>query len=63
MANFVDKVIAKNAVAVFSKTYCPYCVKAKKVLSKYEINSIEIVELETKLKNANEKKDEFKEKY
>jgi glutaredoxin 3 len=46
MSQFVDPIIAGNKVAVFSKTYCPYCVKAKNVLSKYEINSIKIVELD-----------------
>ncbi len=46
MAEFVDKIVAKNAVAVFSKTYCPYCVKAKNVLSKYDIKNIQIVELD-----------------
>jgi len=28
----VDDAIAKNPVMVFSKSYCPYCVKAKKAL-------------------------------
>jgi glutaredoxin 3 len=46
MAQFVDQIIAGNKVAVFSKTYCPYCVKAKNVLAKYDINGIRIVELD-----------------
>ncbi|KAI5116333.1 hypothetical protein M0805_002578 [Coniferiporia weirii] len=33
---FVDNAIATNRVAVFSKSYCPYCSKAKGLLkSKY----------------------------
>ncbi|BFY97246.1 hypothetical protein BsWGS_00286 [Bradybaena similaris] len=31
----VDGTIANNKVAIFSKTGCPYCEKAKKTLSKY----------------------------
>ncbi|OQS03287.1 adiponectin receptor protein [Thraustotheca clavata] len=32
-AAFVQKALAENGVTVFSKTYCPYCTKAKNVLS------------------------------
>lgn len=28
---FVDSTIANNPVVIFSKTYCPYCIKAKAV--------------------------------
>ena len=31
----VDSKIAGRKVMVFSKTYCPFCSKAKKVLKKY----------------------------
>ncbi|KAF4671217.1 hypothetical protein FOL47_001663 [Perkinsus chesapeaki] len=30
---FVDSEIAGNKVVVFSKSYCPFCTKAKKALS------------------------------
>ncbi|KAH7031787.1 putative GRX1-glutaredoxin [Linnemannia elongata] len=30
----VDAIIAENAIVVFSKSYCPYCTKAKKLLEK-----------------------------
>ncbi|KDO23111.1 glutaredoxin [Saprolegnia parasitica CBS 223.65] len=30
---FVQDALAKNGVTVFSKTYCPYCTKAKNVLT------------------------------
>ncbi|KAG0290242.1 hypothetical protein BGZ97_006220 [Linnemannia gamsii] len=29
----VDAIIAKNAIVVFSKSYCPYCTKAKNLLA------------------------------
>ena len=28
----IKSTIAENAVVVFSKSYCPYCVKAKQAL-------------------------------
>lgn len=31
VANFVREAIAKDAVVIFSKSYCPYCTMAKKV--------------------------------
>ncbi|XP_074596860.1 glutaredoxin-1-like [Brevipalpus obovatus] len=34
---FVDEAISKHKVCVFSKTYCPYCKKAKEIISKYKI--------------------------
>lgn len=34
---FVDSVLTKYAVAVFSKTTCPYCTKAKNALSSFEL--------------------------
>ncbi|KAF9924634.1 hypothetical protein FBU30_005430 [Linnemannia zychae] len=30
----VDAIIADNAIVVFSKSYCPYCIKAKNLLTK-----------------------------
>ncbi|OQV23795.1 putative Uncharacterized monothiol glutaredoxin F10D7.3 [Hypsibius exemplaris] len=42
-----DKIKA-NKVMVFSKSYCPYCKKAKNVLAKYSIDksSFEVMELD-----------------
>ena len=34
---FVDTTIKSKKVVVFSKSYCPYCTKAKRVLEKYPI--------------------------
>ncbi|KAG0165900.1 hypothetical protein DFQ30_007877, partial [Apophysomyces sp. BC1015] len=30
----VEEIIKTNKIAVFSKSYCPYCVKAKQLLRK-----------------------------
>ncbi|KAI8643268.1 glutaredoxin-1 [Parasitella parasitica] len=40
----VDKIIKDNKVAVFSKSYCPFCKKAKDLLKKLGIDfySIEL---------------------
>ncbi|KAI7862468.1 glutaredoxin 1 [Spinellus fusiger] len=40
----VESIIANNLVVVFSKSYCPYCVKAKSILtqSNIEFFSIEL---------------------
>jgi glutaredoxin 3 len=35
VASAVDEKIASKKVIVFSKTYCPYCTKAKKVFSTF----------------------------
>lgn len=44
----VDSKIAGKKVVVFSKTYCPYCVEAKKLLATYNLSSddLEIIELD-----------------
>ncbi|KAK5986746.1 Glutaredoxin CPYC type [Trichostrongylus colubriformis] len=38
--------IHKHKVVVYSKTYCPYSKKLKKLLSNYAINDLKIVELD-----------------
>ncbi|XP_070542179.1 glutaredoxin-1-like [Ptychodera flava] len=43
---FADAKIAGSKVVVFSKSYCPYCKMAKTALSKHEINSLDIIEIE-----------------
>lgn len=35
----VEDLISKNKVIVFSKTYCPYCVNAKKIFEDEGIES------------------------
>ena len=50
----VDGKIAGKKVMVFSKTYCPFCTKAKNVLQKYissgELQSedLEVLEIESR---------------
>lgn len=45
---FVDSTVSRYKVTVFSKTFCPYCRKAKQILSSYPIKEdcLEIIELE-----------------
>ena len=54
----MDQKIANKKVFVISKSYCPFCVKAKKVLQKYNIpaDNIEIQEIEND-KDCNEIQD------
>ncbi|KAF9284372.1 glutaredoxin [Mortierella alpina] len=42
----VDEIIANNKVVVFSKTYCPYCTKAKNLLAQHKAEA-HIVELDS----------------
>lgn len=45
---FVESVLKNKKVVVFSKSYCPFCQKAKDVLTKYNLpsNVYEIVEID-----------------
>ena len=54
----MDQKIANKKVFVISKSYCPFCVKAKKILQKYNIpaDNIEIQEIEND-KDCNEIQD------
>jgi len=42
----VDKLIKENIVMVFSKSYCPYCAKAKNVFAQYKLKSYKVLELD-----------------
>jgi len=45
----VDEAIANNRVMVFSKSYCPFCTKAKRALGTLlPANAITVMELETR---------------
>ncbi|XP_023334290.1 glutaredoxin-1-like [Eurytemora carolleeae] len=46
----IDNLLQEKKVVVISKSYCPYCTKAKAALSKYAINpeDIEILEIENR---------------
>lgn len=41
----VQKIIDEHAVAVFSKSYCPYCTKSKKSLKNFDANAF-VLELD-----------------
>ena len=56
MASIVDPLIKSHKVMVFSKTTCPYCDKAKRVLAKYDIKDKHIVELDKGYLNKRLKK-------
>ncbi|MFH4982215.1 hypothetical protein AB6A40_008924 [Gnathostoma spinigerum] len=45
--SYVDSVIKSRKIVIFSKTYCPYCIKAKHALQSYQLKegSLECVEL------------------
>ena len=45
---YVDGLVKAHKVIMFSKTYCPYCVKAKNVLAKYQIKDLLIIELDNR---------------
>ena len=47
---FADAKIASKKVVVISKSYCPFCKKAKQVLGKYKISdeNIEYIEIENR---------------
>lgn len=47
-SSYVDNLISSHKVVVFSKSYCPYCHKAKDVLNKYNINDIVVIELDSR---------------
>ena len=48
---FVNDQLNSHKVVVFSGSYCPYCVKAKKALANYKINDIKIIELDKEYPN------------
>ncbi|PSC75401.1 CPYC type [Micractinium conductrix] len=43
----VDQAIAGNKVCVFSKTYCPYCTKAKRALQRF-LKNFFVMELDSR---------------
>ena len=46
MAELVSELVAKNRVMVFSKTYCPYCTKAKQALGSVGLTQYGLLELD-----------------
>lgn len=45
---FAEQKINGHKVVIFSKTYCPYCTKAKNVIKKYNVNDLDIIELDNR---------------
>lgn len=45
-ANKVEDIIAKHAAVIFSKSYCPYCVKAIKTLTSIAEDSLFVIQLD-----------------
>ncbi|SBT34660.1 glutaredoxin 1, putative [Plasmodium ovale wallikeri] len=48
--NFVQKIIDDNVIAVFSKSECPYCIKAISILKGFNPNNMHVEQIE---KNPN----------
>ncbi|EFN57573.1 hypothetical protein CHLNCDRAFT_143229 [Chlorella variabilis] len=47
--SLVDSTINGNKVVVFSKTYCPYCTKAKRALQQFlDASKMTVIELDAR---------------
>jgi len=42
----IDKYVTSNPVVVFSKSYCPYCVKVKELLQSINVSNMKVIELD-----------------
>ncbi|UZJ54109.1 hypothetical protein CBS101457_003429 [Exobasidium rhododendri] len=47
-----EKLISDSKVAVFSKSYCPYCKKAKSVIQSFNVPGVGIIELDEESEGA-----------
>ncbi len=47
-SEYVNNLIKNNDVVIFSKSYCPFSINAKKIIGEYKnkINKLKIVELD-----------------
>lgn len=61
VADTIQKLISSNIVFVASKSYCPYCTKAKNVFKHYKLKGYKVLELDQELDDAtsNSYQDEF----
>lgn len=41
-----EKLISENAIAIFSKSYCPFCIRAKQVISGQSVDPSKIGTIE-----------------
>ncbi|EDO36222.1 predicted protein [Nematostella vectensis] len=46
--DFVEGEISSHKVMMFSKTYCPFCTKAKKALQKAGLQDFHVIEIENR---------------
>ncbi|KAK4337189.1 hypothetical protein RND71_043288 [Anisodus tanguticus] len=60
VSNDIDKLIKENRVLIFSKTYCPYCDKVKKLFKDLGV-AFKVIELD-KIDNGDELHLELKKK-
>ncbi|EGG19340.1 hypothetical protein DFA_02127 [Cavenderia fasciculata] len=44
---FVKQAISSNKLVIFSKTFCPYCVKAKQLFANLKVNAF-VIELDNR---------------
>ncbi|EAN33564.1 glutaredoxin 11E [Theileria parva strain Muguga] len=45
--DWVDSLVKKHKVVVFSKSYCPYCTRAKDALKKLNLHDLHVEELDS----------------
>ncbi|VDN29868.1 unnamed protein product [Cylicostephanus goldi] len=65
-AEIIDEYIASKPIVVFSKTWCPFCKKAKAALATFRLNQrhFEYVELDERTDLPGDKiQDEFEKRY
>uniref|UniRef100_A0A3B0N0J3 Glutaredoxin, putative n=1 Tax=Theileria annulata TaxID=5874 RepID=A0A3B0N0J3_THEAN len=48
--DWVDGLVRKHKVVVFSKSYCPYCTRAKDALKKLNLEDLHVEELDSNSK-------------
>ncbi|EOR00216.1 hypothetical protein E3P92_01682 [Wallemia ichthyophaga] len=46
IAQLVEKTIAENVIAVFSKAYCPFCTRTKSLISTLPVKKEDVAILE-----------------
>ncbi|CAJ1938954.1 unnamed protein product [Cylindrotheca closterium] len=46
MKQFVESEVQQNDVVVFSKSYCPYCIKTKQLFAKPEFQGLKVKAIE-----------------
>jgi len=52
--DFVESTLKSKKVVVFSKSYCPYCIKGQQALAKFNLSADKYVVIELDLEKADE---------